>query len=89
MSLRITGSASPVAPVVPVRTTGSVSRASAVGVRASVGPAAELDVTVRARQALQQLPNVREDRIAAARQRLSAGTYSVKADDHALRILSQ
>jgi flagellar biosynthesis anti-sigma factor FlgM len=51
--------------------------------------ASTLDISAIARQALQMLPAVRADRVAALRQQLQSGQYRVHAGVLADRILAQ
>lgn len=42
-----------------------------------------------ARQALSQVPDIREDRVSAIRERIHAGTYQVSADSFAAKVIAR
>ena len=89
MAIRIGDTNPAVAAVRPASAPRATSAAAAATERLFGGSAAELDISLQARQVLQTLPAVRADRIAAVRRQLSSGTFKIEPDALAERILSQ
>jgi flagellar biosynthesis anti-sigma factor FlgM len=89
VAIRIGDTTPAVTAIRPTSAARATGAATAANDRLFGSNAAELDISLLARQALQTLPAVRSDRIEAVRRQLASGSFTVEPEALAERILGQ